>query len=46
MDENTMKFLEAQKVLDRRLKATTAQLNCYKLQDPNAVVGCVSSAGH
>jgi hypothetical protein len=45
MDENTMKFLEAQKVLDRKLKATTAQLNCYKLADANAVMGCVRGAG-
>ncbi len=46
MDENTMKFLEAQKVLDRKLKSTTAQLNCYKLADANAVMGCVRAAGN
>ncbi len=46
MDENTMKFLTAQKALDRKLKATTAQLNCYKLLDPSAVAGCVGATGN
>jgi hypothetical protein len=41
MDDNTMKFLDAQKELAQKLKATTAQLNCYKMQDPANVVGCV-----
>lgn len=45
MDENTMKFLAAQKALDQKLKATTAQLNCYKLPDPASLVSCVQQAG-
>jgi hypothetical protein len=45
MDDNTMKFLDAQKLLDQKLKATTAQLNCYKLQDPANVVNCAQKAG-
>ena len=45
MDDNTMKFLGAQKELDRKLKATTAQLNCYKLPDPAGLVSCVQKAG-
>jgi hypothetical protein len=45
MDDNTMKFLAAQKALDRKLKATTAQLNCYKLPDAANAVSCVQAAG-
>jgi hypothetical protein len=45
MDDNTTKFLAAQKALDGKLKATTAQLNCYKLPDPTYVVSCVQAAG-
>ena len=45
LDENTMKFLAAQKAIDRKLKATTAQLNCYKLANPAGVVSCVQAAG-
>jgi hypothetical protein len=41
MDDNTMKFLAAQKALDAKLKATTAQLNCYKLTDAAQVVSCL-----
>ena len=40
-----MKFLAAQKALDGKLKATTAQLNCYKLPDAAKVVSCVQTAG-
>jgi hypothetical protein len=45
LDENTMKFLTAQKAIDRKLKATVAQLNCYKLADPAGVMSCVQAAG-
>jgi len=45
MDDNTTKFLAAQKALDGKLKATTAQLNCYKLPDAANVVSCVQAAG-
>ncbi len=45
MDDNTMKFLTAQKALDAKLKATTAQLNCYKLPNAANVVRCVQAAG-
>ena len=45
MDDNTMKFLDAQKILAQKLKVTTAQLNCYKLQNSASVVGCVRHAG-
>lgn len=45
MDDNTMKFLGAQKELDRKLKATTAQLNCYKLPDPASLVSCAQKTG-
>ena len=45
MDDNTMKFLNAQKVLDQKLRTTTTQLNCYKLQDPGNVLNCVQKAG-
>lgn len=45
MDDNTMKFLDAQELLDQKLKATTGQLNCYKLQDPATAVNCVQKAG-
>jgi hypothetical protein len=45
MDDNTMKFLAAQKALDRKLKATNAQLNCYKLPNADNVVSCVQAAG-
>ena len=41
MDDNTMKFLAAQKALDGKLKATTAQLNCYKLADAAQVMSCL-----
>jgi hypothetical protein len=43
MDDNTMKFLAAQKTLDGKLKATTAQLNCYKLPDAANVVRCLQA---
>jgi hypothetical protein len=45
MDDNTMKFLAAQKALDGKLKATIAQLNCYKLPDAANAVSCVQAAG-
>ena len=45
LDENTVKFLAAQKAIDRKLKATVAQLNCYKLADPAGVMSCVQAAG-
>ena len=45
MDDNTLKFLAAQKALDGKLKATTAQLNCYKLPNAANVVSCVQAAG-
>ncbi|MBZ5678812.1 MAG: hypothetical protein LAO24_01770 [Acidobacteriia bacterium] len=45
LDDNTMKFLAAQKALDAKLKATTAQLNCYKLQDAASAVSCVQKVG-
>jgi hypothetical protein len=44
LDENTEKFLTAQKSLDAKLKSTVAQLNCYKLPNAGEAVNCIQAA--
>ena len=41
-DENTTQFLTAQKSLQRQIKRTVAQLNCYKISDASGVVACMN----
>jgi hypothetical protein len=44
-DENTMQFLTAQQSLNRQIKRTVAQLNCYKIPDAAGVVSCLTTSG-
>jgi hypothetical protein len=46
LDDNTTEFLAAQKSIQSQIKRTVAQLNCYKLPDPAAVVSCVGAVAH
>ncbi len=44
-DENTMQFLAAQQSLNRQIKRTVAQLNCYKIPDAAGVANCLTTGG-